>query len=339
MRPARALAALCCVLVSGCVSSGLLPGHVGREGAYGRVQAVREHAALDLFLERRIRLHAVAWNMGAANAGSCRRRRSATGVLAIGVDAVPAGLRRVAESRFAEGVWIGAVAPFSPAYRRLRAGDRIVLVDGFPVTSVGGFLELVAAGGGLVRLDVDRGGRGVSVLLRTAPVCGYLVGLVEARERTAWSDGEGIWITAGMMDVAGADDELAVVIGHELAHAVLGHSALRPAQGELERLEETADYYGVLFAGRAGYAVEVAPRFWKKLNAEYGYRRHMATGGRLLAMEAAIRKFRKERRAGGSVYTRSSRRPMNFGKLMATAPAMPKVRPRPRRLSALGDPW
>ena len=334
---AHALIALCSALVGGCAAIGLPPMD-DRDRSYGRMQAVREHAALDMFLERRTRLHLLAWNMGVANVESCRRWRPAAGAMALGPEAVPAALRAVSETRFGEGVWVGAVAPFSPADGLLRAGDRVILANGLPVVSVGGFRELVAAGGGVLRLDVDRGGRSVSVVLRTAPVCGYPVELVEAPERTAWSDGEAIWITSGMMESAGADDELAAVLGHEMAHAVLGHSNRRSAGEELERLEEMADYYGVLFAGRAGYAVEVAPRFWSKLNASYGYHRRPASVGRRLAMEAAIRKFREERRSARAAYTRLSRSPMNFGKLMAIAPAIPKVRPRPNRLSAVVDP-
>lgn len=48
---------------------------------------------------------------------------------------------------------------------------------------------------------------------------------VNADQVSAWTDGEAVWITRGMMRFLKNDDELALVLAHEMAHAYQGHIA------------------------------------------------------------------------------------------------------------------
>ena len=67
----------------------------------------------------------------------------------------------------------------------------------------------------------------------------------------AWTDGDGVWITRGMMRFLKSDDELAIVLAHERAHAYRGHMAyLRAKQAAGLLLEIPAAIFGGQAAGQ-----------------------------------------------------------------------------------------
>lgn len=116
-----------------------------------------------------------------------------------------------------------------------------------------------------------------------------------------------IVVYEGLMKIIGSEDELAVVVGHEVAHAVAKHSNERMSQQLMaqygaailgqavsnksaavqqvastvygvgaqygvmlpfSRKHETeADYMGLVFMTMAGYNPDVALNFWKKMSA------------------------------------------------------------------------
>ncbi|MCI7781608.1 MAG: M48 family metallopeptidase [Parabacteroides sp.] len=116
-----------------------------------------------------------------------------------------------------------------------------------------------------------------------------------------------IVVYEGLMKIIGSEDELAVVVGHEVAHAVAKHSNERMSQqlmaqygaailgqavsnksAAVQQLASTvygvgaqygvmlpysrkheieADYMGLVFMTMAGYNPEVALSFWKKMSA------------------------------------------------------------------------
>ncbi len=119
-----------------------------------------------------------------------------------------------------------------------------------------------------------------------------------------------IVVYEGLMNIVSSDDELAVVVGHEVAHAVAKHSNEQMSQEMLaqygasilsvslanksqitqalagqiygigsqyavalpfSRKHETeADYMGLVFMTMAGYNPDVAVRFWQKMSASSG---------------------------------------------------------------------
>jgi Peptidase family M48 len=94
----------------------------------------------------------------------------------------------------------------------------------------------------------------------------------------ASANGKRVKISQVMLNFAADDSELAFILGHELAHVLLHHSAF--ADGDKRRrMELEADYVGIYIVARAGYDVDKASRFIERLagsmpalasgNAEY----------------------------------------------------------------------
>ena len=133
--------------------------------------------------------------------------------------------------------------------------------------------------------------------------------LIESDEVNAWCmPGGKVVVYAGLMKLVGGETELAVVMGHEIAHAVAEHGGERMSQGLLtqfggmaltvaledkpaetqqlwmtafglgaqvgvllpySRLHEAeADRLGLIFMAMAGYDPNAALTFWQKMAAQ-----------------------------------------------------------------------
>ena len=134
-------------------------------------------------------------------------------------------------------------------------------------------------------------------------VCDMPISIEENSTINAFADGSQIIVTTGMMRFVD-DDELALVIGHEMAHNILGHvtrsmanqmiggfagllldvaaaaagvntqaagmrAGMQAGQSVYSKdFELEADYLGVYYAARAGYDVTNAANLWRKMAQE-----------------------------------------------------------------------
>ena len=92
--------------------------------------------------------------------------------------------------------------------------------------------------------------------------------LVRSDDVNAWCmPGGKIVVYEGIMNLASSDDELAVVIGHEVAHAVAKHSNERMSQQVLAQYGANA--IGILTSGKSAATQQIAQQVYG-LGAQYG---------------------------------------------------------------------
>lgn len=175
----------------------------------------------------------------------------------------------------------------------IRAGDAIAAVDGVavPPAAPGGGLQRVeavlaridaAAAAGSVDLDLVRGGLRRRVQVPAVPGCVTRFQTRVAPGLNAQANGLRVEITTGLIDLAQGPDELAVVLGHEMAHNILQHRArlnaagVRPGarSGRAARLirqtETEADELSIYLIDRAGYSTAAPVSFWARLHGDRG---------------------------------------------------------------------
>jgi predicted Zn-dependent protease len=106
----------------------------------------------------------------------------------------------------------------------------------------------------------------------------WQVNVVEDRQINAFClPGGRIVVFTGLMAVTDNDDQLAAVLGHEIAHALAHHANERVARDESGRVsflrgkaydraqESEADHIGLFLMVFAGYRPEETIRFWQRM--------------------------------------------------------------------------
>ncbi len=164
-----------------------------------------------------------------------------------------------------------AVAPGSAAARAgLLAGDAIVAVNGvplptFPIDAVQGNAGRLAGEAlgravarGAATLSVRRGGTLLSLDLAAEDGCAGAITLEPSQALNAQSAKGRVLVTTALVEFAESDDELAFLIGHELAHLAVGEKRGRDAEAQ-------ADLTGLRFAKAAGYDSCAAPSILDRL--------------------------------------------------------------------------
>jgi Peptidase family M48 len=196
-----------------------------------------------------------------------------------------------------DGVSVRYVHPTLPAGAAgLRSGGRIISLDGEPLDTKTAedareFLRRFERRneGPLHVVFTDAEARVHERDLYAVPACKYPILLVRSKLVNAFADGTKIVVTTGMLDFTASDAELAVVIGHEIAHNALAHTddirlrnvldaVLTAHTGQRadlaatatgfsfpEEFETQADYMGLYIAARAGYDINGAGQFWGRL--------------------------------------------------------------------------
>lgn len=217
----------------------------------------------------------------------------------------------------------------SPAARAgLRAGDVLLGVDGAPLPNpdsatprrgdktpaqMSDALIERALAKGPTKLHVLRDGAERDLVLAPVSGCPLRIRLVTSNTLGASSRDGIVRISTRMLEFVQNDDELAVVIGHELAHVVLHHaerledasngkaSAIGSKTSRVRAAEVEADRLGLRLAWAAGYDPSVALAFWPRLDAAHGGwwkipTDHPGAHERVRLTEATIAELAREKR-------------------------------------------
>jgi hypothetical protein len=111
----------------------------------------------------------------------------------------------------------------------------------------------------------------------------------------------GTYVLGGMLDFLESDDELGVILGHELAHLILTHTSMRTTH----KNEADADYLGVYLAARAGFevddALELEDRFARDnpySTIDWGFYSHPTSPRRSLQLLLTLDEIHKKVEGG-----------------------------------------
>ena len=199
----------------------------------------------------------------------------------------------------AGSIAVVAVQPGSPAdLAGIRVGDQVSSVAGGAIHSdVDVFDRAAAFEGGAIPIVLLRGGQEIRVSVEPLAACrpeAFIeIGDLMLTDRAR---GDHFYVTSGFVRFAKTDDELALVVAHELAHRLSGMRVVPGPQVEIR-----ADRLGLYLAARAGYDISIAPAFWDRVAVEqpwslsddvehYGWIR-VPPHGYMPSRAAAIRKI------------------------------------------------
>lgn len=95
--------------------------------------------------------------------------------------------------------------------------------------------------------------------------------IVEDEEENAYNNGKQVVIYTGLLDSSN-DDEIALILGHEIAHGMLEHLGRLQSTGYADSSvhEANADKLGAVYALKAGYDVCKGREVFKRWENERG---------------------------------------------------------------------
>ncbi len=268
------------------------------------------------------RMAAIAYRLTTANAALCRSLAPTPGWAIHSLGQYDPALRDQARASFGfeTPISVEAVVPGSAAAKAgVRAGDSIVSVDGRPIGSGAPGKDASSAArdaaveqiAGLpadrsLAVELMREGRTRTVTIPASPGCRSAFEVLLGPGMTASADGRIVQIGVRFFERY-TDDEVAVVVAHELSHNILRHAARLEAagvkrgllsevgrNGRLFRLtEDQADLLGAYLLRNAGYDPQIAVRFWREHGGDvdgglFRSRTHPSSSARAKALEAAI---------------------------------------------------
>jgi hypothetical protein len=263
--------------------------------------------------EEQRRVYDIAQRLYNANSELCHRTAPAIGIQFENLNDYQRDFREAAQSLW--GVsdrpsisWIGEQSPAAEAGLQLR--DQLVAVNGRAVQpgrrSSRQATDMLreANQSGAVSLQVLRGTQTLTLSVTPRTTCAYQFYVVDAADINAAADGRTIIVNRGLLRFVRSDEELALILGHELAHNAMRHiesmqtnammgtiggavldvlaaaggvntgGAFADAGGDLGRMmfsqqfESEADYVGLYFTARAGFDISSAEQFWRRMAAE-----------------------------------------------------------------------
>lgn len=194
-------------------------------------------------------------------------------------------------------------------------------------------LDDAARSGGAIELNARGVGGERLVEIEPEPICYYPVVLINDDAINAYADGDTIYVTRGMLRFAERDEDLALVLAHELAHNAMAHDEAQRTNrmvGQLvdlaakaygldtrgvfttiamrsrsEDFEAEADYVALYAMALAGLPIDEAADFWRLMAIEHpesiedGYlATHPSTAERYVAIESAIDEIVAKQAAG-----------------------------------------
>jgi Zn-dependent protease with chaperone function len=229
--------------------------------------------------EQMLRLGEVDWRIRLAAGNLCPQMASGIGVVVdhAAAYASPDGSAFTRSLRMGKMPQVAVVAAGSPAAQAgVRPGDELVAIGDTamadllaasrdPSLFAEDVMELLAAlpPGLPATLILQRGKASLRKKIAPVAVCASRTMLDSGRSLAAYSDSRDLAVTSALIEFTANDDELALIVGHELAHVLLPR-----APGAQQQQESEADVFGARLAHCAGYDVARAADFWPRYRAQ-----------------------------------------------------------------------
>ena len=273
-------------------------------------QRAQQIAQLRRYYSERHRIETVAFRIRTANVTACKDRVAAQ----IGLTAAtPRSLPRRYQSYTSEALNIRWTRPTaisvvegSPAAQAgIVSGDEIIALNGelIPISGTAGWMRRWIAENGTAPVRVDVRRAGIDRAVTVTPVMGCSIPIEYRVDETANASASDfrIVIHSGFLPLLQSDADLAMIIGHELAHSTLGHldkgrwnqlvgaaagtaidigilaggvstgGAFGKQFGRMGLLaysvafEREADYVGAYYTARAGYDLKGTEEIWRRM--------------------------------------------------------------------------
>jgi len=220
----------------------------------------------------------------------------------------------------------------------LQTGDVLLSAAGKPLptgqhalSQAGAVFGKIIASQATLPMTVERRDSERQLSIPVTRACAFAIELGNADNVNAYADGSRVLVTRGMIHFTRNDEELAYVLAKTMAHNMLGHAAMQRnvstigsiidnlksvtpdtsmliGSGGIKamppEMDAAADRLGLYLAARAGYDIDDADNFWKRLNETHpatvlnGYNaNHPSLAARLAAIEKAQAEIKSKKSA------------------------------------------
>jgi hypothetical protein len=204
------------------------------------------------------------------------------------------------------GVGVTELVPGKDAMKHATdALRRVRDIDPHPSLSIRhGALTLASSNSGESQPPTVAAEQSLSIALPADTVCDYTFNAVKSDMLNAWADGQSVYVTSAMLRFAADDNELAVVLAHEISHNAMKHIQAQSKNagigaifgaildvaaatqgvntgGEFTKdmadaagrsfsqdFEREADYVGMYLLARAGRPFDSAADLWRRMGQE-----------------------------------------------------------------------
>lgn len=239
------------MLFSGCAPTTNFPKI---DDSVAETEARRQRIeVINSTLEQIATVQSVWWPIVKHNVELCRKTRYAIGISTMQASFFPPDYRNILISSFAMDDKVTTIfaANRSPAKAAgIQKGDKIVGVNGKGIGTgkrAHRNLSRVLNGNTSVPISMEVLSSGKRKIITVTPtkICDYPIELLRDANVNAFADGSTIYITTGMLGFVEGREELALVIGHEMAHNTRNHM----------RSKMTNRMIGALIGALAGAAI------------------------------------------------------------------------------------
>jgi membrane-associated protease RseP (regulator of RpoE activity) len=323
-----------------CAPTTRLP-NVNSEMAAAEAEKQRQLVVKQFVADQR-QLHQVAYPILRGNVSLCGgdiNRR--TGLMISNLYQFPESYRDAAYevTGLGEELMVIAVAKPSPAAKvGFHPGDTLVAVNGEKIDDgedglkkFGALYKEALKDNVAIRFDVTRKNLPHSFMVRPEAACNVPYQVTRQNMVNAFADGRNIHIASGMMRFIRSNNELAIVVGHEVAHNLMSHVQKKQGNAAFglifdliaagfgvstgglfnklagsafsKEFEAEADYVGLYLTARGGFPIKNAPNFWRRMGVAHPASiksshssSHPPSAERFVALEITVKEIEAKRR-------------------------------------------